>query len=73
MRDELDVVGRERDVEDEERLTRDFVDELEVERLTRERVRGSVSVVERRCFVRNSLRERALDESERFDEEVELW
>lgn len=69
MRDELDVVGRERDVEDEERLTRDFVDELELERLTRERV----SVVERRCFVRNSLRERALDESERFDEEVELW
>ena len=55
MRDELDdVVGRVRDVEDEERLTRDLVDE---ERLTLERVRCSLLVVERRCFVRKSLRE----------------
>lgn len=54
MRDELDdVVGRVRDVEDAERLTRDLVDE---ERLTLERARVLL-VVERRCFVRNSLRE----------------
>lgn len=56
MRDELDdVVGRVRDVEDAERLTRDLV--VDEERLTRERERCSLSVVERRCFVRKSLRE----------------